>query len=222
MTLTLPEDRKSHLPAIITVFLIISLGVGGVFGWQYWQQIKATQNPNATISKTPVTTSTAPDETPLDEQCDAYDVPENMPRKLYVDAFNMNICIEPVGRDQNNAIALPTNIHLAGYYVKSTKPGKQGTTVINGHSVGRYNHPIFSELDQLKRGQEIQIQIDEVWLHYEIIDIHTYSLERVHEHLFDSIEFDRSDKIKNQITLAGYSNTDDEADQATIVHAKLK
>jgi len=61
--------------------------------------------------------------------------------------------IQKVGVDQYDQMAAPTNVHLAGWYINSLRPGQAGLSIIDGHIDGyQHNQGIFGKLGQLKTG----------------------------------------------------------------------
>lgn len=66
--------------------------------------------------------------------------------------------IQKVGVDQNKQIAVPNNIHVAGWFNQSVLPGEKGLSIIDGHVTGRVNNGIFKDLDKLKDGDTFKIE----------------------------------------------------------------
>ena len=66
--------------------------------------------------------------------------------------------IQKVGVDQNKQIAVPNNIHVAGWFNQSVLPGEKGLSIIDGHVTGRVNNGIFKDLEKLKDGDTFKIE----------------------------------------------------------------
>mgnify|MGYP001206387490 CR=1 FL=1 len=80
------------------------------------------------------------------------------PKKLKISAINVDAFIQKVGVDQNNQVAVPTNIFLVGWFVDSSKPGENGLSIIDGHVDGRtVKDGVFARLSELKIGDNIKI-----------------------------------------------------------------
>ncbi|CAG1020871.1 sortase A [Patescibacteria group bacterium] len=73
------------------------------------------------------------------------------PRLLTLPTINTDAYIQKVGVDQNNQIAVPDNIHFAGWYINSVKPGEKGLSIIDGHVDGLFNPGVFRNLKELKQ-----------------------------------------------------------------------
>ena len=58
-------------------------------------------------------------------------------RRLLLQVISIDAYLQNVGVDQNNQIAVPNNIHIAGWFVDSVRPGENGLSVIDGHVDGR-------------------------------------------------------------------------------------
>jgi len=67
--------------------------------------------------------------------------------------------IQKVGIDQNHQVAVPTNIHLAGWFVDTVKPGDPGLSIIDGHLDGRTQPGIFIDLAELKIGDIFDVRL---------------------------------------------------------------
>lgn len=213
--------KSKKLIAIISL-LIIGLGLVGYGAWGLWQRYSATHQQNVTIPSEIVTHSTdTPDETVPKDACDNYQVPATQPRKIEINAINVDGCIQRVGIDQNNAIAVPTNIHLAGWYTSSVLPGDAGNSIIDGHVLGRYDDAIFAHLAKLNQGDIIRIQFgDESWKEFKVVEVKSYTIAQA------AVELNKQlDGVSNQLTLitctGTYISQSKTYDQRAIVRAKL-
>lgn len=191
----LRKNRK-RLTAIAVLFfaaVLIALGSIGLL-----KRYQATHNPNPAIPVQTITYSTAsPDETPPGNACDTYKVAANEPRMIDLPSIGASGCIQKVGLDQHNAIAAPTNIHVAGWYTSSMLPGQKGVSVIDGHLSGRYGPAIFANLEKLKPEDKIRVQFgDESWKEFVVISLHSYPVDTVMTKLFEP-----SKNNKNQLNL---------------------
>ena len=159
-------------------------------GWLLWQRYQATHGPNPTIPTEVITHSTdTPDETPPTEACDNYAVAANEPRKIEVPSIGVSGCNQKVGLDQNNAIAVPTNIHLAGWYTGSKVPSQSGVSIIDGHVLGRYNDAIFKDLKNLRENDIIRVQLgDTSWHEFTVISTGTYSVDKTMDEVYKPFE----------------------------------
>lgn len=89
---------------------------------------------------------------------DGFKVAADQPKMIHLPQINATGPIQRVGLNQQNAIAVPTNINFAGWYTGSSKPGHPGLSVIDGHVSGRYGPGIFKNLSQLDRGDHFQVE----------------------------------------------------------------
>ncbi len=81
------------------------------------------------------------------------------PKRLIIPALNVDSYIQKVGVDQNTQIAVPNNIHIAGWFVDSVLPGADGLSIIDGHVNGRNSDEgVFKRLKDLKPGDEVIIE----------------------------------------------------------------
>ena len=60
--------------------------------------------------------------------------------------------------DQNQQIAVPNNINIAGWFVDSVRPGEAGLSIIDGHVNGvSVNDGVFKRLNELVPGDTAQV-----------------------------------------------------------------
>jgi LPXTG-site transpeptidase (sortase) family protein len=81
------------------------------------------------------------------------------PKKIDLPTLGIEGYIQKVSVDQNQQMAAPNNVHLAGWFVKSVQPGQLGLSIIDGHVDGKTTEGIFKKLDQLKTGDQYAIEL---------------------------------------------------------------
>lgn len=192
---SLRKNRK-RLTTVVVLLLAGVLIIFGVMG--LLRRYQATHNPAPTIPTQTVTYSTdKPDETPPGKACDTYKVAATEPRMIDLPSIGTSGCVQKVGLDQHNAIAAPTNIHVAGWYTRSMLPGQKGVSVIDGHLSGRYGPAIFANLEKLKPDDIVRVQFgDESWKEFAVISVDSYPVDTVMTKLFEP-----SADSKNQLNL---------------------
>ena len=185
-------------------------------------QYTATHTPNPTIPTKTVTHSTdTPDETPPQIACNEYTVSGTAPRKIEIPAAGVSGCVQKVGIDQHKAIAVPDNIHLAGWYVNSVPPGEKGLSIIDGHVLGRYGDAIFANLKNLRQGDNIKIQLGDLsWREFIVKNTEVTSDTKAGEAQFTSLP-----DVASQLTLitcqGKYDAKTNSYDKRLIVRAAL-
>lgn len=130
--------------------------------------------------------------------------------------------IEKVGVDQDKRIAVPTNIHLAGWYVEALKPGQVGLSIIDGHLDGYKHDGIFKNLAKLKAGDTYTVEKgDGSILNYKVISVQTMSVADANKKLFI-----KDPSIKSQLNLitcgGAFDNNKKEYDKRVIVVSELQ
>lgn len=207
----------------ISLTLILALSLIAYGSWGLWKRYRATNNPNPVVSNESVTDSTdEPDETPPDLACSDYKVTNpGYPRLIEIPKIGVKGCIQRVGIDQNNAVAVPGNVHVAGWYINSPAPGDKGVSLIDGHVQGRYSSAIFGDLDKLEAGDIVNItKGDDSKSNFEVVDVESYSVDQATQNLFESVE-----GVDNQLTLitcgGSYDSKSRTYDERVIVRAKL-
>ena len=205
------------------LWLAIALGLIAYGGVGFWQQYQAThQEPPSKQQMAEVVTHSTdtPDETAVDS-CGRFVASDNQPRKIIIPRLEIDSCIQKVGVDQHDAIAVPSNIHVAGWFVDSAIPGESGVSIIDGHAGGRYTNGIFKHLNQLSPDDIIEIQIgDGRPQSFAVISVESYSVKETSREQYRHIE-----GVESQLTLVtcggDYDSEQQSYDQRVIVRSRL-
>lgn len=81
----------------------------------------------------------------------------NMPKSISLPSIGAEGFVQRVGVDQHKQIAVPTNVHVAGWYVESRSPGSDGLSIIDGHLDGPTAGGIFANLANLSAGDQFTL-----------------------------------------------------------------
>lgn len=108
------------------------------------------------------------------------------PRKLVIPSLGIDSFIQNVGVDQNNQIAVPNNIHIAGWFVDSVRPGQPGLSIIDGHIDGVVSRDgVFGRLPGIEVGAEFYVESgDGSQVSFRVIDVTEVVAEEAHGLLF--------------------------------------
>lgn len=205
-----------------TAVIVLAVGLLAYGLWGFWQRHQATSNPNPTIPTQVVTQAIdKPDETPIKEACANYAVAAHLPRRIELPSVGTSGCIQRVGVTEDNHIAVPTNIHLAGWYTGSVVPGEPGVSIIDGHVLGRYDDAIFAKLGELKPGSKVRVQFgDKSWKEFEVVSVDSYSVKQASKEQYKALP-----DVKKQLTLitcgGNYDANSESYDERVIVRSKL-
>ena len=177
--------------------------------------------PISDVSDDVITYSTdKPDETKPDGSYAWNGRPEE-PRFIKLPTISVEGFIQKNGVDQNNQVAVPNNIHLAGWFVDSVRPGQTGLSIIVGHVDGLNEAGIFKNLEKLRIGDKFTVeQGSGKVLSYSVKDVTTVDEEKAVNSLFS-----QDPKVKSQlnlITCGGKFNQSLQSyDQRVIVSSEL-
>lgn len=219
----LQRNRKKTNRLLFFIILLASLCLIGFGAWGVWQWWQATHNSDKAILKQTITHSTnVPSETkPLCNE--TYKVPANQPRKIEIPSLKKSGCIQKVGIDQDKAIAVPTSIHTAGWYVGSAVPGEQGVSIIDGHVSGRYeSNAIFADIKSLKEGDVVKVQFgDKSWREFSVLETKSYSVQQTAKEQTRQLE--GVEKQLTLVTCGGNFNTNSQQyDKRVVVRAEAR
>lgn len=80
------------------------------------------------------------------------------PKKIVIPGIGVDSYLQNVGVDQNREVAVPSNIHMAGWFVDSVLPGERGLSIIDGHLNGVHSDGIFIDLEKVSTGAMYTIE----------------------------------------------------------------
>lgn len=143
------------------------------------------------------------------------------PKKIVIPKIDVDGYIQQVGVDQNNQVAVPNNLFLVGWFVQTSRPGKAGLSVIDGHVTGRKNDGIFKNLEKLNVGDQYTVELGSgKKLNYQVISKQSLPAK-------DSVAviFSQDPKVKSQLNLVtcsgNYNQQTHQYPDRLIVAAKL-
>ena len=158
------KSKKSVRFSRLLLVLGIAFTIYGAYGFlQWWRTTHKSHSITniATDLTTTLTNSTDnPDETKVDPT--TYTVAADMPRRILISSILSDGFIQKVGVDQHSAIAVPSNVHYAGWYTNSVTPGQPGLSIIDGHVSGKYSEGVFKRLGNLKMSDEFEVEFGDL------------------------------------------------------------
>ncbi len=105
----------------------------------------------------------------------AYRTAANLPRVISIPKLDVTARVLRLGVNSQGALAAPASIYDTGWYEASSKPGEPGAMLIDGHVHGPNKPGVFSELKNLKAGDEITVERgDGKVLSYKVVKTKTY------------------------------------------------
>lgn len=138
-----------------------------------------------------------PDESKSNAENYAWRGTPEEPKKIYIDKISVNAYIQKIGVDQHQKVAVPNNVHLAGWFAESQKPGQDGLSIIDGHVSGRSSEGIFKNLYKLTENDEFYVELGNGQMKkYKVIETSI-----VKEAEAAGVLFSQKPKIKSQLNL---------------------
>ena len=100
------------------------------------------------------------------------------PTHLIIPALSIDAKIQKVGITRNGKMATPNNFTDVGWYKYGPAPGALGSAVIAGHVDDGLAWPaVFADLDKLKEGDDVYVQMDSGSVHYKVTDFSVYDYD---------------------------------------------
>ncbi len=181
-----------------TAHIVISLVI--IIGIVIALRLNSTDVLDAPVSAADrvITISTdTPDETPPEKSGFVWQGNNNDPKRIVAPSIGIDGYLQKVGLDQHNQIAVPNNVHMAGWYVGSARPGDKGLSIIDGHINGHINDGIFAKLSALLPGDRFSLELGSgKTLSYRVKEVQTVNLEDALNVLFS-----QDPSIDNQLNL---------------------
>ena len=143
------------------------------------------------------------------------------PKKIIITKLGVDAYVQKAGVDQNQQIAVPTNIHLAGWFHESVKPGERGLSIIAGHVSGITSDAVFTKLNLLTPGDQFSIELGNGKIqNYEVATTTSAPVTEA-----AGIIFSQDPSIESQLTLVtcdgNYEQSTESYDKRIIVISKL-
>lgn len=215
---------KQHLPRTLLGWLQLSLAIAcGLLALSFasWLARKSAADRAVLVGNGEAVTYSVdnPDETnPGDAY--AWKGGASDPKKIKIPSIGVDGWIQQVGVDQNQAVAAPSNVHLAGWFVDSVRPGQKGLSIIDGHVSGRTADGIFKRLQAVKIDDEITVESgDGTRKTFVVFDTKTVPTAEA-----AAVLFDQNPAITSQLNLitcsGSYNREARTYDQRTIIYAK--
>jgi len=176
--------------------LILLLGIAaiafGLFGIISYFNVKqgGVPAPTHTATQSP----DKPSEQPVPP---SYNVRADQPKEINLPTIKAKGFIQKVAVDKNNQIVAPGNIHMAGWYTGSVKPGEPGLSIIDGHVNGVYAKAVFYDLIRLKANDTFTVTYgDNSVRTFKVVKIEAVPVAQATKALFE-----RDESITSQLNV---------------------
>ncbi|GGJ90749.1 hypothetical protein GCM10007063_11700 [Lentibacillus kapialis] len=94
-----------------------------------------------------------------------------VPETIKIDSIGVDSAVEKVGLKDNGQMGVPENFRLTGWFDRGSKPGERGSAVIDGHVDDKTGPGVFFDLEDMKKGDEVEVFNDEGdKLVFEVVD----------------------------------------------------
>ncbi len=149
--------RKHWRRNLVALVIVVALIAGGI--------IIDTRHKPKSITTVPVIkgvlthTTDKPSEAPVAAATYTSTAGPTEPKFINLPTIGASGFIQKMGIDQNNQVAAPNNVNLAGWYVNSLSPGQPGLSIIDGHVNGLHGPGIFLKLSKLQVGDNFTVQL---------------------------------------------------------------
>lgn len=213
---------RKHGPrfTLLVIAIVLTVSVGIFAGNRIF---KKKSTPVQAKKEQVITFSTdKPDESK--KNADAYNWrgTAEEPMKIRIGKIAVDAYIQQAGVDQNNAVAVPNKVHLAGWFTKNVRPGQLGLSIIDGHVSGPTVDGVFKNLTKLAKDDTFEIeQGNGKVIKYKVV-------EKVELKVADSAAylFSQKPEIKSQLNLitcgGKFDRTANQFENRVIVAASLQ
>ena len=149
------RPNSSTILMAFAVLLIVAGATVAFMGWHTNRKVVAqvqglTQQQND---------NSAPEESkPSPAAYGSYSVAPDLPRYVRIPKLGVVAMVQRQGVDKNGALKAPGNVHVAGWYDGSSKPGDGGAMLLDGHVAGPTQQGVFYNLKKLVAGDKIEVE----------------------------------------------------------------
>jgi len=166
---------KHHL-LIISSICVVGIALLAFAGFGVYDYYHTTHSGESFPSSETVSRDVPVSERTISvDDSEGYTVSANQPRVIEIPSLHVKGYVQRVGVAADGAMATPSNINFAGWYVRNPAPGESGVSIINGHAGGRYTDGIFKHIGQLKAGDTLTLQMGDLsWRNFEVISSKIY------------------------------------------------
>lgn len=158
---------------------LVLVGVGvSYWGWRTNQRVAAQVQGASTQQGSE---SDVPSEDkPSDEAYRAYHVSPDMPRYVRIKKLGVDAMVRRMTINNKGALQAPSNIHTAGWYDGSSKPGEGGAVLLDGHVAGPTQRGVFYDLKRLSTNDQIEVERgDGKIFTYKVVKTQKFSVNNV-------------------------------------------
>lgn len=185
------KKRKFKLIYVVIPILLVATGIS-VYLWYPFNKEDA---PKETYKPGDIVTISV--DIPSEETPTEFSVAPDLPKVITIPAISVKGYIQSVGIDQDGLIAVPTNVHLAGWYINSVRPGEEGLSIMDGHKDGTTLGGIFKNVEKLKKGDNLSIEYGDATIkEFKVVDVKKVSIEDA----FD-LMYEKREAIERQLNL---------------------
>jgi LPXTG-site transpeptidase (sortase) family protein len=209
--------KRARILLWVSVIILTATGtIAGLYLYQLNTFNDASAPAVVTIS------TTQPDEVRPNPATYEWQGGPNDPKYIDFPTINSEGFMQNVGIDQTGAIAVPTNIHIAGWFIDSVLPGERGLSIIDGHVDGLTQDGIFQQLADLNNGDEYTVTMgDDTVKTFVVESVQTLPLDETADVLYSQVS--GIERQLNLITCAGsFDRTIGQYDERVVVVSTLK
>lgn len=116
------------------------------------------QNPKNSVAAAVSQDEPVSEEEPTKAAMAAHRADPSLPRYVRIPSLKVFAQVQRQGIGKNGALKAPGNVHNAGWYENSSKPGEAGAVLLDGHVAGPTKRGVFYNIKNLKAGQTIEIE----------------------------------------------------------------
>lgn len=181
--MSINRAKKPLSAKLLLGIAILLLLAGGSISWSQHQANRAADKHvaqaieranNGQPSSLPSTKK------PTDSAFAKYTVAADVPRYIFIPKIAVKAIVEPMGLTADDHIQAPGNVHNAGWYTQSAKPGRPGAVIIDGHVASQATLSVFQALKKLATGDRVTVERgDGKKIEYRVVKSQSYAADAV-------------------------------------------
>ena len=153
------KNKKSNSQKLLFAMALLVFLCGTTVSLMSFKTNNTAKTQLAAISQKNETQQTnVSEEKPSNDVIGSYAVAPNLPKYITISKIGIHARIIGQGLDKSGALKAPGNVHDAGWYQSSSKPGENGAILLDGHVSGPTQRGVFYDAKKLVPGDKIQIE----------------------------------------------------------------
>lgn len=157
-SIVVTKPRKQYAQKIMMAMATLVFVAGAGVAYMGFQTNKDVEAQVSAVTQGEESNDTVAEEKPSNEALRKHAVSPTLPRYVRISKIGVEARVMRQGIDKKGALKAPLNVHDAGWYENSSKPGEAGAVLLDGHVSGPTQRGVFYNLKKVTKGDLIEVE----------------------------------------------------------------